>query len=133
MPTSAPNGVSSVKCTWTDKYTYGNNYSNLSFDGQTSSTGARWIYASIQTLQHSFMVQSYSRGSALGDLSVRGSIAQRYRGIVATSGSGGTGYDKDYSYDTRLKFQSPPYFPQWTNASWSAQTTGELKPSYVGQ
>ncbi|HEX3004479.1 MAG TPA: hypothetical protein VHO27_09705, partial [Angustibacter sp.] len=107
-----------------------NSYSNLSYPGQTNSSGNRWIYGSIQTLQHSFLVQSYDYGGDIGTLSVRGSIAQRYRGIVR---QGSSGYLKDYGYDARLQFQSPPYFPQWTNASWSAQTTGELKPKYVGQ
>lgn len=90
----------------------------------------RWIYGSIQTLQHSFWVQNYNKGGGGGKvvLHVRGSIAQRWRGIVGTSG--GTGYLKDYGYDTRLKYTSPPYFPQWTNAVWKATTTGELKPAY---
>jgi hypothetical protein len=129
-PTSAPSGVTSVTCTWSDVDTYGNNYTDLPFTGQTNGSGTRWIYASIQTLQHSFFVQSYSKGSDLGTLSVRGSIAQRYRGIVR---SGTPGFDKDYSYDLRLKTQSPPYFPQWLNASYTALTTGELKPAYVGK
>jgi hypothetical protein len=92
------------------------------------SINDRWIYASIQTLQHSFWVQSYDDGNALGDLAVRGSIAQRWRGIVGTSG--GTGFLKDYGYDARLKYASPPYFPQWTNAVWAAKTTAELAPAY---
>ncbi|HEY5183737.1 MAG TPA: hypothetical protein VIM19_02270 [Actinomycetes bacterium] len=94
------------------------------------SISDRWIYGSIQTLQHSFWVQNYNNGSTAGTakLHVRGSIAQRWRGIVGTSG--GTGYLKDYGYDTRLKYTSPPYFPQWTNAVWKATTTGELKPAY---
>jgi hypothetical protein len=130
-PTSNPkNSNDSITCTWSTKSTYGGR-SDMNFPNKTSSSGTRWIYGSIQTLQHSFFVQSYSYGNSLGTLSVRGSIAQRYRGAVATSG--GTGYDKDYSYDTRLAMQSPPYFPQWKNASWAAQTTGELKPQYVGQ
>lgn len=90
----------------------------------------RWIYASIQTLQRSFWVQSYDEGAKLGTLHVRGSIAQRWRGIVGTSGGSGTGYLKDYGYDSRLKFTSPPYFPQWTNAVWGAKTTAELTPQY---
>jgi hypothetical protein len=90
----------------------------------------RWIYASIQTLQHSFWVESYDQGTKLGTLHVRGSIAQRWRGIVGTGGASGTGYLKDYSYDSRLTFASPPYFPQWTNAVWGAKTTGELAPAY---
>ncbi len=95
-----------------------------------TSINDRWIYASIQTLQHSFWVQSYDKGTKLGTLHVRGSIAQKWRGIVGTGGASGTGFLKDYSYDTRLKFSSPPYFPQWTNAVWGAKTTAELKPAY---
>jgi hypothetical protein len=36
-------------------------------------------------------------------------IAQKWRGPVGTSGSGGSGYLKDYNYDTRLKHVSPPH------------------------
>jgi Tfp pilus assembly protein PilX len=84
------------------------------------------IDASIQTLQHSFFVQSYNQGSYQGALTVFGSIAQKWRGIVGTGGAGGTGYLKSYGYDLRLKFSSPPYFPQWTNAAWGARSTGEI-------
>lgn len=115
-------------CTWTQTTTYSSSYSNATFPSATNSSGTRWIYASIQTLAHSFWVQSYNLGADLGRLSVRGSIAQKWRGAVGTSG--GTGFDKDYSYDTRLQFASPPYFPQWTNAVWGAKTTGELEPRY---
>ena len=55
-------------------------------------------------------------------------IAQKWRGAVGTSG--GTGFAKDYSYDSRLQFASPPYFPQWTNAAWGSKVTGELSPKY---
>ena len=78
-------------------------------------------------------MSNYKWGTSLGKLSVRGSIAQKWRGIVGTgttATSTATGFKKDYGYDTRLKFLSPPYFPQWTSAQWSAQTTGELKPQY---
>lgn len=112
-----------VQCT---KMVSGNcqTYANL----QTSTT--RYIYASIQTLQHSFWVQEYNLGAQLGTLNVYGSIAQKWRGIVGTGGGSGTGYLKNYSYDSRLRFQSPPYFPQWVNAVWGAKTTGEIKPAY---
>jgi Tfp pilus assembly protein PilX len=96
-----------------------------------TATGDRWIYASIQTLQHSFWVQEYDQGTKMGTLHVRGSIAQRWRGIVGTGSSTGTGYLKDYGYDSRLKFSAPPYFPQWTNAVWGAKTTAELTPQYT--
>jgi hypothetical protein len=90
------------------------------------------ISASIQTLQHSFLVQYYHVGSLQGDLFVRGSIAQEWRGVVGRNygGSPRWGYLKKYTYDKRLKFASPPYFPQWTNAVWFGKYTGEIAPMY---
>ena len=117
-----------ITCEWPVKTTFGSSYSNISYPGATNSSGNRWIYASIQTLARSFWVQNYNQGADLGTLSVRGSIAQKWRGAVGTSG--GTGYAKDYSYDSRLQFASPPYFPQWTNAAWGAKVTGELSARY---
>ncbi len=52
----------------------------------TPSSGIQ-IDASIQTLQHSFWVQSYNVGNFQGNLQVWGSIAQEWRGIVGTGGS----------------------------------------------
>lgn len=124
----SPANNNTITCTWTTTRTYGSSYSDITFPGVTSSSGTRWVYASIQTLAHSFWVQNYEKGTDLGKLSVRGSIAQKWRGAVGTSG--GTGFDKDYSYDSRLQFASPPYFPQWTNAAWGAKVTGELQARY---
>ena len=102
---------------------------NLNSSGGTlTGTQDRYIYASIQTLQHSFFVQAWDEGTDLGVLRVRGSIAQRWRGAVGTSS--GNGYDKDYRYDPRLKFKQPPYFPKPPNAYWSADVTGEIPPQY---
>jgi hypothetical protein len=88
------------------------------------------IYASIQTLQHSFLVQNYDQGTLQGKLSVYGSIAQNYRGIVGRGGGSGTGYLKNYNYDSRLVTQAPPYFPQWANAKWQTARFGEVTPAY---
>jgi Tfp pilus assembly protein PilX len=124
--TPAASSGSNLSCTFTyyrDAVTSGNPYND------TYPTGAnRYVYASIQTLAHSFWVQKYDKGNDLGNLIVRGSIAQKWRGAVGTAG--GTGFSKDYGYDSRLQFASPPYFPQWTNAVWGAKTTGELRPQY---
>lgn len=131
-PSQSGGNGTSMTCRWTSTETFNTGagaYTDLPFVAATTSGANRFIYASIQTLQHSFYVQNYNKVAALGTLSVRGSIAQRWRGIVGT-GNGNTGFLKDYSYDTRLKFSGPPYFPQWNNASWSAQTTGEIKPAY---
>ena len=70
-------------------------------------------------------------GSTQGKLYVRGSIAQEWRGIVGTqSCSPMCGYTKDYRYDKRLRFASPPYFPQWAKAQWAGTYTGEVAPQY---
>lgn len=135
-PTDSPSNGTTRTCTWTATQTFTNssgNYDDIAYPGQTSSSKPRVIYGSIETLQHSFWVDNYKYGSPLGKLSVRGSIAQKWRGIVGTgttATSTATGFNKDYGYDTRLKFLSPPYFPQWTKAQWGAATTGELKPQY---
>lgn len=96
--------------------------------GSVYPTTGLQIDASIQTLQRSFTVQYYNRGSVQGPLFVQGSIAQRWRGAVGTSSGGSlvTGYGKDYRYDVRLKYTSPPYWPHWTNAQWSLRYSGEI-------
>ena len=85
------------------------------------------IDAAILSLQHSFTVDSYDCGDALGNLSVSGAIAQKYRGAVGTSG--GTGYAKDYNYDDRLKFRNPPLFLDPLNAAWKVLRTNEQVPA----
>ncbi|MDM7853410.1 hypothetical protein [Cellulomonas alba] len=85
------------------------------------------IMGSIQTLQHSFYVQQYAKGSHLGLLQVNGSIAQRWRGIVGQSGASGPGYLKNYVYDKRLVYSSPPYFPHWVTAQWKQRYFGEVR------
>jgi hypothetical protein len=91
-----------------------------------STSGVLEIDASLQALQHSFMVQTYNQGTYRGKLSVRGSIAQEYRGAVGSGNPPSTGYLKDYIYDTRLAYSSPPYFPQWVNAVWTVRQFGEI-------
>ena len=96
--------------------------------GLNPSSGVQ-IAGSIQTLQHSFLVQKYAYGAPAGTLYVFGSIAQRWRGIVGQSGSPSTGYNKQYQYDPRLQYSSPPYFPRWTNSQWSLRYSGEVNTS----
>jgi hypothetical protein len=88
------------------------------------------VYAAILTLQHSFEVQQYDVGSKLGYLKVYGSIAQRFRGIVGQGGSSGTGYLKDYNYDSRLRYAPPPYFLDPVRSAWGQKTFGEIAPRY---
>lgn len=86
------------------------------------------IAGSIQTLQHSFYVQRYDVGPKQGTLLVTGSLAQRWRGAVGSgTGPNMTGYEKLYTYDQRLKYSAPPYFPHWANSEWSARYSGEIE------
>jgi Tfp pilus assembly protein PilX len=76
------------------------------------------VDAAILALQHSWIVDNYSCGAAAGKLTVFGAIAQFYRGPVGT-GSHATGFLKDYQYDDRLKYRSPPYFLSPVAAQWA--------------
>jgi hypothetical protein len=51
------------------------------------------VQAAILSLKHSFTVQNFARGAPLGDLTVNGSITQKFRGPVRTTGP--TGYLKE--------------------------------------
>jgi hypothetical protein len=92
---------------------------NLSIPGRswprTRFTDAK-VDAAILTLNHSFTVQHYRDGSQLGTLTVRGSIAQLYRGPVALGGV--SGYEKDYIYDQRLAYMAPPRFIDPVKSFW---------------
>ncbi len=91
--------------------------------GSYTPTKGIMVTAAVQTLLHSFYVQQYAVGGEKGDLTVYGSLAQRWRGIV---GQGENGYSKDYRYDRRLQFATPPYFPKWANARYTLRYSGEV-------
>lgn len=77
------------------------------------------IDAAILALQHSFIVDNFNCGAMLGNLTVNGAIVQRFRGPVGTGGNSPvTGYLKNYAYDDRLKYLSPPYLFDILNADW---------------
>lgn len=77
------------------------------------------IEAAILAIEHSFIVDHYNCGSALGTLTVKGAISQKYRGPVGTTG--GTGYLKSYKYDDRLRYMEPPNFLNPVEPSWHIQ------------
>jgi len=104
----------------TDSYT--------SCDETAGSPTNMIIHAAILTLSGSFTVDNYWCGSALGNLTVEGAIAQRHRGVVGT-GNGNTGYLKKYSYNQDLKFRSPPHFLDPLQASWRILRQGEQSPA----
>jgi hypothetical protein len=86
------------------------------------------IDAAILSLQHSFIVDNYNCGTALGNLNVTGAIAQRYRGAVGTNG-GNTGFIKNYVYDDRLRYRSPPFFLNPVDSAWGIVRSNEQVPA----
>jgi hypothetical protein len=103
--------------------------SNLNIKSSSPRTfsNAR-INAAILSVDHSFRVQNYEEGNRLSNLSVRGAIAQKFRGIVGLVNT--TGYDKDYVYDDRLKFLSPPKFLNPVESAFDVSVWAEADPAY---
>ncbi|GEK80998.1 hypothetical protein [Agrococcus baldri] len=83
------------------------------------------IDAAILSLR-SFAVQNTGvTGDRDGTLTVRGSIAQAFRGVVAYQ----SGYNKDYVYDPRLRFRSPPHFLSPVTSAYGVSTWIETEPA----
>jgi hypothetical protein len=106
------------------------------------------IDAAIMSLNHSFYVQNWSTGgnnacsgahpcavAGAHSLNINGVITQKFRGPVGTfNGSTSpptltSGYNKNYAYDTRLKYLSPPYFLSPTQSAWIRISYAELQPT----
>jgi hypothetical protein len=92
------------------------------------------IQAAMLAVWHSFIVDNFNCGGAqVGTLKVNGAIAQNFRGRVAgtglSNGNVSAGYLKDYTYDDRLKFRSPPYFLAPLISSWHIVKMNEQVPS----
>jgi Tfp pilus assembly protein PilX len=108
---------------------------NVSFTHSGSGTSAVWtdptIQAAMMSVQHSFMVQNYNLGGIMNNLTITGAIAQNYRGTVGTTGSPGTGYKKAYSYDTRLKYLSPPHFIDPVQSAFQVNTSAERPAAFT--
>jgi hypothetical protein len=83
------------------------------------------IDASVMALQSSFMLENWDQGPPKGTLTVYGGIIQDQRGPVGTfNGATGqklSGYSKNYSYDSRLLLDPPPFYPttnDYVTISW---------------
>jgi hypothetical protein len=89
------------------------------------------IHAALLAVNDSFTVDRYWCGNALGTLTVVGAIAQRFRGPVGTGSGGqaGTGYIKNYHYDDRLRFRTPPRFIDPLRGSWRVSAQSEQVPA----
>ena len=90
------------------------------------------IDAGILALNHSFMVANYTAGKPMGTITVYGAIAQKFRGPVGTFGSSSsTGYNKNYNYDYRLFYLSPPHYLNPANQVWHKISFTEIPPCAV--
>jgi Tfp pilus assembly protein PilX len=99
------------------------------FGAAPPSTGIE-IDAAILSLGHSFIVDNYKCGASRGQLTVKGAIAQFFRGPVGTVG--GTGYIKDYNYDDRFRVANPPYFLDPVQSAWRKIRFNEEIPARQG-
>jgi type II secretory pathway pseudopilin PulG len=89
------------------------------------------IDAAILALSQSFIVDNWDCGTVRGNLTVTGTIAQKWRGPVGT-GSGAaaaTGYIKNYQYDDRLRYTSPPQFLDPVQSAWGVLRRSEQSPA----
>jgi Tfp pilus assembly protein PilX len=113
-----------------------NSFGTNGFGGTTCTNdsggpGAMEIDAAILALNHSFITDNWYCGSPLGTLTVKGAIAQKYRGTVGTH-SGGTvvsGYSKAYSYNDTLRYREPPFFINPTESAWRLVRQNEQVPA----
>ncbi len=102
----------------------GNNVSNcsstLGAGAVTCDLNNPYVDAVILALNHSFLVNNYSSGNPLGTLNMYGTIDQDWRGPVGTFNGGGiaSGYAKNYQYDPRLVYLSPPYYLNPGTSQW---------------
>jgi hypothetical protein len=103
-------------------------------NNETKSTDPRgWgsnenlvVDAGILSTKNSWIVDNFSCGASLNELTVWGAIAQDWRGRV-TKGPGGGGYPhKNYNYDERLATDQPPSFlSPTTTTGWKIQRETE--------
>jgi hypothetical protein len=69
------------------------------------------IHASIFSEKWGFGAYQYDTRPLSGNINLLGGIQQNYRQPVGTFGSKSTGFYKQYRYDWRLGFMSPPFYP----------------------
>jgi hypothetical protein len=78
---------------------------------QSAAPNNLQIYAHMICKTGGFGVANYDTGSSRGTMTVYGGIANEVRNAVGT-GSGSTGYLKNYIFDTRFTNNPPPSYPK---------------------
>ena len=75
-------------------------------------------------------MQQYNKGAKLGTLRSSAASPSASEDRSAPARHSGTGYLKNYNYDTRLRFSPPPFFLDPVGSGWGQKTYGEVKPLY---
>lgn len=92
------------------------------------------VDAALLSVNKTFQVQNYDTGGPRGILTIRGAIAQKFRGPVATGNSStgalATGFSKNYNYDERFKYTAPPKFLSPVSTTYGVSTIVESKTAY---
>jgi hypothetical protein len=115
-------GVVSSKFTYIYRpFTASNNWVG---DWKSSNAQDVKINFALLAIDQCFAAQDPYYGSRNGNLYLWGSLAQKYRCVVGSTG----GYNKQYSYDTRLRLRTPPYMVELSNEPWSRDEFGEVTP-----
>jgi hypothetical protein len=78
------------------------------------------VYAAVMSNSYSFMFEEYWNNINNGNINLEGSVIQQYRGPVGliTGGHYNYGYSKNYYYDSRMSYETPPYFLNPANIGW---------------
>lgn len=85
------------------------------------------VHAAIFALNWAFEYEDYANGSQKGEITMVGSLTQRYRGAVGTFNQDTriTGYLKKYTHDPRMSYDTPPHFLEPLNAGWEIRSWRE--------
>lgn len=103
---------------WPSFTTSGNAYTSNSNVAPQNIT----IHAAIFALDWAFEFEDYEDGGVRGVINMVGSITQKYRGAVGTfssrTGQRQSGYLKNYVFDPRMAYETPPHFLEPVNTGW---------------
>jgi hypothetical protein len=123
--------------TWNNDSTCASNEATLG--STTSNSGLQCdldnvvIDAAILALNNQYFVSNWDQGAGLDNVYVNGSISEDWRGPV---GYGNSGYNKQYTYDQRLEYLSPPGYLNPGTSSWGIGTisavTGRCPSTVTG-
>jgi hypothetical protein len=91
-------------------------------DWKTSNAQDPKFNFALLAIENCFASQDPYDGVRQGNIYLWGSIAQKFRCVVGSTG----GYNKVYSYDDRLAQRTPPYMLELSNEPWGTQRYGEI-------